>query len=298
MQRTYHVMQNRIWVSSVSLMITVGIIISANVMAQVPAPAFEGHANLPGVRIWYSDTGGTGDPVVFLHASTGSMRVWEYQIPAFTQAGYRVIAFDRRGWGRSEVDKSGPQPGTTTDDLSGLLKQLDVDRFHIVATAAGGSIAWDIALSLPNRVMSMVVANNSGRVEDKAYRAKLGSFQPKQWDELPAEFREVGPLYRATNPEGTRRWLELHELSRPEGPLMASQPLRNRLTISALGSIKTPVLIIRGGADLASPAPMSRFFSDLVRQAETLVVPDAGHSVYWEQPEVFNRAVLEFIDKN
>src|SRR5262252_6524280 len=77
----------------------------------------EGYANLPGVRIWYKDTVGSGVPVVLMHAATGSSRVWEHQIPALVAAGYRVIAYDRRGWGRSVIDSTGPQPGTAADDL-------------------------------------------------------------------------------------------------------------------------------------------------------------------------------------
>ena len=298
MQRFQRVIQMMIWASRFVVVMGVGMFLTGHVLAQSSAPAYEGHVNLPGVRIFYKDTGGSGVPVVFLHASTGSMRVWEHQIPAFTAAGYRVIAYDRRGWGRSVVDPSGSQPGTAADDLQGLMDHLGIDRFHIVATAAGGSISWDVALSFPERVRSMVIANNSGRVEDKEYRDLVASLRPAQWDDLPGEFREVGSKYRAENPEGTRRWVELEHLSRPDGPLMATQPLRNRLTFSLLESVITPVLIIRGGADLASPAPLSRYFSDRVKTAETLVVPDAGHSVFWEEPEIFNRAVLEFIGKH
>src|SRR5262245_47734851 len=72
------------------------------------APAREAYADLPGVRLWYKDTGGSGIPVVFLHANTGSSRNWEYQISAFTAAGYRFIAYDRRGWGQS-VTAAGAQ---------------------------------------------------------------------------------------------------------------------------------------------------------------------------------------------
>jgi pimeloyl-ACP methyl ester carboxylesterase len=78
---------------------------------------------------------------------------------------------------------------------------------------------------------------------------------------------------------------------------MDTQPLRNRLTFTLLETVQTPVLIIRGGSDLASPAPLSKYFSDRVKTAETLVVPDAGHSVHWEEPEIFNKAVLDFIGK-
>src|SRR5437870_13310636 len=84
--------------------------------------ARETYAELPGVRLWYRDTGGNGVPVVFLHSNTGSSQNWENQIPAFTSAGYRFIAYDRRGWGRS-VTQSGAQPGTAADHLHNLMKQ-------------------------------------------------------------------------------------------------------------------------------------------------------------------------------
>jgi len=79
---------------------------------------------------------------------------------------------------------------------------------------------------------------------------------------------------------------------------MATQPLKNRLTFPLLESIQAPVLLISGGSDLAAPAPLQKYFSERVPHAETLLVPNAGHSTFWEQPEVFNRAVLEFIRKH
>ena len=60
-----------------------------------------------GVRLWFTDSGGAGAAVVFVHAATGSSRVWEYQRPAFSARGYRVITYDRRGYGRSVADPSG-----------------------------------------------------------------------------------------------------------------------------------------------------------------------------------------------
>lgn len=292
MQRFY-----RIWiVTGIVAMVGAALLLVPGARAQ--APAYEGFADLPGVRIWYNDTGGSGVPVVFLHAGTGSSRVWEYQIPVFTAAGYRFIAYDRRGWGRSEVVPSGPQPGTAAEDLDLLMDHLQVDRFHIVATAAGGSIAWDYVLSFPQRARSAVIANNTGRVVDQNYLDFVRSLRPEQFDELPPEFRELGSYYRASNPEGTRRWVELEQVSRPPGPRMTTQPLKNRLSFSLIETVTTPILLIAGGSDLAAPAPLQRFFAERAPHAETLTVPDAGHSTYWEQPEVFNRAVLDFIGKH
>ena len=294
------------WLIAVLILVIVvgsfgsGVFTTSAASAQAPAaaPAREAYAELPGARIWFKDTGGSGVPVVFLHAASGSSEVWEHQIPAFTAAGYRFIAFDRRGWGRTVIDPSGAPPGTAADDLQRLMDYLGVDRFHLVATAAGGSVALDFAVSFPQRLRSLVSANNVGRVEDEDYLELAGSLRPSQYPDLPRWFRELGPLYRAANPEGTRRWREFESRSRPEGPLLDTQPLRNRLTFALLGKIEVPTLLIAGGADLSAPPPLQRFFTDSIKNSESLIVPDAGHSTYWEQPEIFNRAVLEFIRKH
>lgn len=266
--------------------------------ACLPAILLAEYAEVPGARIFYSDTGGTGAPVVFLHAATGSSRVWEYQIPAFTKAGYRVIAFDRRGWGRTVVDPAGPQPGTGADDLRGLLDHLKIDRAHLVSTAAGAFVALDFAVSFPQRVRSLVIANTIGGVQDADFVELGRRLRPPQFDTLPPEFRELGPAYRAADAEGTKRWMDLEKISRPEGARAPAQPMRNRVTFSLLESIQLPAFLLTGGADLYAPPAVMKLFAARIRNSELMVVPDAGHSTYWEQPEAFNRAVLTFLAKH
>lgn len=262
-----------------------------------PAPS-EGYVNVPGARLFYQDTGGSGVPVVFLHAATGSSQVWKFQIPAFTKAGYRVIAFDRRGWGRTQIDPAGQQPGTAADDLLALLDHLGIQRAHVIGTAAGGFAALDFALSFPARLRSLVIANSIGGVQDEDYAALGRRIRPPQFDALPPEFRELGPSYRAAQAEGTQQWMDLEKISRPEGPRAPAQPLRNRMTFSMLETIKTPTLLLTGGSDLYAPPPLLKLFAARIKGSESVVVPEAGHSTYWEQPEVFNGAVLSFIRKH
>lgn len=267
--------------------------------AQASEQPRETYAELPGARIWYTDTGGRGVPVVFLHAATGSSRVWEYQLPVFTAAGYRVIAYDRRGFGRSVVDPQGVQPGTGADDLHVLMNHLGVDRFHLVGTAAGAFVALDFTLSFPQRLRSLVVANSIGGVQDEEYLALGRRLRPApQFNALPPEFRELGPSYRAANPVGTERWMELERLSRPEGPLSPAQTMRNRITFSLLEGIQVPTLLLTGDADLYTPPSVLRLFAARIKSAESVIVPEAGHSAYWEQPEIFNRRVLEFVRRH
>jgi pimeloyl-ACP methyl ester carboxylesterase len=267
--------------------------------AQGPPTVRETSAALPGVRIWYRDTGGTGVPVIFLHAATGSSRVWEYQLPAFAAAGYRVVAYDRRGFGRSAIDPAGVQPGTGADDLLALVTHFELDRFHLVGTAAGGGVALDFAVSFPQRLQSLVVANSIGGVQDEDYLALGQRLRPApKFNALPPDFRELGPSYRAANPDGTRRWLELERTSRPEGSPPPAQTMRNRITFALIETIKVPTLLITGDADLYAPPTVLRLFAARIKNSESVIVPDAGHSAYWEQPEIFNRTVLEFIRKH
>src|SRR5206468_12563899 len=121
-----------------------------------PASARQGYAELPGVRLWFTDTGGGGVPLVLLHANTGNSESWQYNIPAFEKAGYRVITFDRRGWGRSMADPStGPQPGTVAEDLHALANFLKLEKFQLVGIAGGGFMPLDYELTHPEWLMSV-----------------------------------------------------------------------------------------------------------------------------------------------
>ena len=256
------------------------------------------YANLGTRQLWYRDTGGTGVPVVLLHARTGSTLAWERQVPAFAARGYRVIAYDRLGSGRSRL-AADASAGTAADDLEALTTQLRLPRFHLVGTAAGGIVALDYAVSFPQRLRGLVVANSIGGVQDPDYLALGRRIRPSpQFDQLPPELREVGPSYRAGDPAGLARWMEIEHASRPQVPGTSPQPTKNRLTFQLLESLQVPTLLITGGADLYAPPPVMRMFAARIKGAETLVFPEAGHSAYWEDSDGFNRAVLAFLSKH
>src|SRR5580658_870930 len=267
-------------------------------VASLSAQTREAYAIVPGARIFYLDTGGSGVPVILLHAATGSSRVWEHQIPAFTSAGYRVIAFDRRGWGRTTMDPGEAQPSTAADDLLSLLDQLHLDRVHVLGTAAGGFVALDFALSYPQRVRSLVVANSAGGVQDADFLELGRRIRPPEFNKLPPEFRELGPSYRAGNAPGTERWVELQKISRPAGPPAAAQPMRNHITFASLETIQAPTLLLTGDADLYAPPPVMQLFAARIKGSAMSVIPEAGHSAYWEQPAKFNLTVLNFLGKH
>ena len=270
--------------------------------AQSPSGAVrDAFVDIPGVRLFYRDSGGAGVPVVFLHAYTADSRGWEHQVPVFTAAGYRFIAFDRRGWGQSVINETGPQPGTAVDDLVALLDHLKVDRVHLVGTGGGGFVALDAALSISSRLRSVVAACTQGGIQyfDQQFQdIILARLRSPEFDKLSVEFHELSPSYRAANPEGTRRWLEKERASRVPGGGASLRALRNRITLAQLGTIEVPLRFIAGGADLYAPPPLMRLLAARVKHSEFAVVPEAGHSAYWEEPDLFNNAVLTFIKKH
>jgi pimeloyl-ACP methyl ester carboxylesterase len=256
------------------------------------------YVELPGVHLWYHDSGGDGVPVVFMHAASGTCESWVHQLPAFTAAGYRCITYDRRGWGRSRPDLTGEQPGYASDDLHGLADHLGLDRFHVVGTAAGGIGGLDYALAHPEMVRCLVVADSIGGVQDPEYLEVQHRLRPPEIQALPWELRELSAGYRGTNPEGTRRWIEIERGSRPEGTLGPGQPPRNPLTFARLETMRVPVLVLVGEADLVSPPALMRLLAAHIPHCQFATVPEAGHAAHWEQPEVWNRHVLEFLGQH
>lgn len=249
------------------------------------------HAELRDARLWYEEKGSGAAAAIFLHAGTGCSAAWRRQLDAFAAAGFRAIAYDRRGHGRSE----GPHGPAAAEDLRALLDHLAIERAHLVGSAAGAIVAVDFALSFPQRVRGLVVANSHVGVQDDAYVQMQRRLRPSpQFEALPAEVRELGPSFRAANPAGAAAWTELERSSRAAGTPTLPQTL-NRITFAALEALAAPTLLVCGDADLYMPPSVLRMLKEKIRNAKAVVVPECGHSAFWEQPQLFNQIVLDFI---
>jgi pimeloyl-ACP methyl ester carboxylesterase len=253
------------------------------------------HAVLPGVRLWYTDTGGDGVPLVLLHANTGTVAAWQYQVPAFVAAGYRVIAFDRRGWGRSMADAAtGPQPGSVAEDLHALVAHLQLPAFHLLGIAGGGFVALDYAAWQPGRLRSLLVCASNGQFQEPemaAFSQRIDA--PGMGEPERRVYREVGVAYRAADPDGLARFVAMEHAARQPGA--PAQPLRTPNTFAKMATITLPTLVMTGGADMLAPPALMRAWARHIGPAQYVHVPDAGHSINWEQPAVFNDLVLRFL---
>lgn len=254
------------------------------------------HIPLPGVQLWTVDSGGHGTPVILLHANTGTVNAWQPQFQAFQDAGYRVIAFDRRGWGRSMATAAtGAQPGSIAGDLDALVDALGLDTFILVGIAGGGFAALDYAAWRPGRLIQLVVAASNGQFSEpemQAFYARIAV--PGLTGRLEARpYLEVGVAFRAEDPQGFARFVEMeHRARQPDAP---AQPLRTPNTYAKLAAIRTPTLVLMGGADLLAPPALMRTWARHLPLARFAEIPNAGHSINWERPAQFNLAVLAFL---
>ena len=251
-------------------------------------------AELEGVTLRYVDTGGAGPALVLLHANTGSVEAWEPQIAAFANAGLRVIAFDRRGWGKSFANAdTGPQPSSAAEDIEALADHLALAEFHLAGVAGGGFCALDYAAWKPGRLRSLTAAATSAQLSESEIAAYRRRIEFDGFRALPPHHREISASYRGGNPQGVARWIEIDHASQQKAA--PAQPLRTPNTYAKLAEISTPTLVIAGCADAVSPPSMMRLWAAKSPNAQFALVPEAGHAVSWEQPEAFNKLLLAFV---
>lgn len=245
------------------------------------------------VRLFAWDTSGAGDAVILLHPMTGSHAIWPYQQPVLAAAGYRVVGYSRRNFFQSDPHPAST-PAADAEDLRELLDHLEIERAHLVAPAAGAFVALDFVALHPRRVLSLMLASSLALARTAGDHLEPTPLLPAGWDELPAEFRELGPSYRAANPVGTRRWIALEKQARHGWPQARGQARPSAaLDLAEL----PPVLVMTGDADLYAPPPLIRAFARRLPDAELAVFAEAGHALFWEQPEGFNARILSFLQQ-
>jgi pimeloyl-ACP methyl ester carboxylesterase len=249
-----------------------------------------------GAGLYYWDTGGDGPAIVLSHPGRGSALTWPYQQPVLSAAGFRVIGYSRRGYYGSPAG-SANDTGNYADDLNALVGHLNIEKFHILGLAAGGFAVSDYAVSYPKKLLSMVIVCSLFGLWDKNIDERLDFILPKSFGDLPPEFKELSPSYRWAHPEGVHEWINMEKKSKGNG-IRHGQKAKSEITWEKIRAGNIPTFFIAGGADLYQPPSMMRAAAREIPHSQTLVISEAGHAVQWEQPELFNRAVIEFFNKH
>ena len=260
-----------------------------------------------GARIYFEEHG-KGFPVVFAHGAGGNHISWWQQVPVFSRR-YRCITFDHRGWGIS-IDESGAGPAAFIDDLAALLDHLAIEQAFLVGQSMGGATCLGVALAQPERVRGLVMANTFAGMRREVWLASdenLREGARSVWDRRRADGvkRALAPGFAVANRERAFLYKQIRLLNE-QGPnrlQTQEQVLRFRAlersadtsaTVETLARMTTPVLFIGGEHDEVMPVTLMEIATGLVPGAKMAVVPGAGHSVHFEQPETFNQLALDF----
>ena len=251
-------------------------------------------AAVNGIELYY-EVHGEGPDVVFAHGMGGSHLIWWQQIPVLSQS-YRCIIFDHRGWGQSAEVSEGPGYRAFVEDLRCLLDHLGVSKTFLVAQSMGGLTCLGFAAKYPDRTRGLVLGGTTGAMGDESVLAPLREY----WDRTDRPEGPIGPTSRKNDPALSFLYREMNALNpprqRPQEPLDA---FRNGEGPKAaeLARMGVSTLLIVGTEDhLVSPEIMEKV-QKLIPGSCLEVVPQAGHSVYFERPEIFNRLVSQFLSE-
>lgn len=262
-----------------------------------------------GTRIHYQESG-KGYPLVLAHGRGGNYLSWWQQVPEFSRR-YRCITFDHRGWGLS-VDENDLGPKAFPDDLRVLLDHLEIESAFLLGHSMGGMTCLRFAIEHPERVSAMVFANTFAGMRREVWLASDEETQAKVrvvWERRREEGvrRVLRPEFRKNERDKAFLYKQIRMLNE-NGPnngnsddqIMKIRALERDPEASAskeqLGRLTMPVLFIGGEHDEVMPVSLMAFAEGLLPDARSVVMADTDHSAFFEQPEQFNRIVLEFLE--
>ncbi|GAA5018797.1 alpha/beta hydrolase [Terrabacter aeriphilus] len=265
------------------------------------------------VKIHVEDTGGDGRPVVLVHGWPLSGASWKEQVPALADAGYRVVTYDRRGFGESDKPHGGYDYDTLTDDLGSLLEALDLRDVTLVGfSMGGGEVARYVTRHGEDRLRSVVFAaavppyllktddNPEGPLTEEA----SGQMEEGAKGDRDAFFDQFTTDFFSAH--GT---LKVDEATRQEAIGLCRQSDQRALLgcMEAFGTtdfrddlaaITVPALVIHGDADAIVPFEGSgQRTHAALRGSELVVLADGPHGINASHPAEFNAALLDFLQK-
>src|SRR5262245_21716448 len=256
-----------------------------------------GYIDVGGGRIFYEAVG-QGPVIVMFHDGLLHRETWDAQFVSFAK-NYRVIRWDRRGYGRSDVPKA---PYSDLDDLLVLLKHLKVERATIMGCSAGGMLSIHMALDHPELVSALILVGpivSGFRFSDHFIkRGERGMPNNNAPVEQKIDYwTSKDPWIIA--PENTAAKKRMKELltANPQNLSVPFQYIRlpSDPALGRLSQIKVPTLIVVGESDVPDVHAHVGAIESGITNSKRVVLVHSGHLPHMEVPDVFNRVVLDFL---
>jgi pimeloyl-ACP methyl ester carboxylesterase len=247
--------------------------------------------------------GDDGSAIVLLHGYPFDRSMWREQIGFLSANGYRVVAPDLRGFG--EMSKAYPTITTMADmarDVDAMMDELKIDQATICGLSMGGYVAFEFAQLFPSRVRALVLAgtrapaDNEREKEARAQQAEQMLAKGMNSIAQASVPKLLAPRTLAEKPEVVARVREMIVGANPEGAAAAQRGMAGRRDYSGdLPGINVPALVIVGRQDPIRPVADAKFMQRRLSHARLEIIEDAAHLTNMEQPDVFNRALQEFL---
>ena len=267
-----------------------------------------GKASVNGAKLYY-EVRGAGHPLVLLHEGIADSRMYDDQFHTFAQH-YRVVRFDLRGFGQSDLPPS-DKPVALHEDLYGLLAFLGIKQTYVLGMSMGGAIALDFTLAHQAMVDALIlVASGVSGYDMTSFEAAYQAI-----GEEIEEALKRGDYERASELE-TRIWVDGPERT----PHQVDPGVRQRVyemnlhnyrnmgtvefpppqeldppAIARLGEVAVPTCLIIGDKDVREMLSITEKLEQGIPGARKIVMHDVAHALNMEQPEEFNRIVLDFL---
>ena len=271
-----------------------------------------GKENSGSIELYYEDHG-AGRPIVLIHGWPLSGAAWEKQVPALLGAGYRVITYDRRGFGRSSQPTVGYDYETFATDLQTFLNKLDLRDVTLVGfSMGGGEVARYMGKFGGERVHSVVfmaaippfllkTPDNPAGVPSDVFdgiKASLVADRPAFLTKFLSNFFNTDVLKgQHLSDEVVRLSWNIAAGASPTGTLQCVQAWLTDFR-GDLAKIRVPTLVVHGDADRIVPlAASGQRTADAIKGSRLVVIPGGPHGVNWTHAEDVNRALLEFLGK-
>ena len=259
-----------------------------------------------GVEIYYEVTG-QGFPLIWSHEFGGSYDSWEAQVKFFSRR-YQVVTYAARGWPPSDVpeDPAAYTQDIVVNDLYLLMRHLNISQAHIGGLSMGGSVALNFGIAHPEMAKSLIVASaGSGSTNRDVFLATGQSMADRLISEGMIPVAEdygttnIRVQLRRKDPMGFETFAHLLSEHSATGSALTYQGfVMNRPTVfeleDKLKSLRVPTLIMIGDEDEPCIEP-GIFMKRAIPLSGLSCFPQSGHAINLEEPDLFNRTVLDFL---
>ena len=256
-------------------------------------------ADLGHIHLHYRIDGpGDGVPVVFSNSLGTDLRLWDPLLPHLAP-GLRIIRYDRRGHGLSDVPDAPYSMGQLVRDTEALLDYLNVRECVFVGLSIGGMVAQGLAVKRPDLIHALVLSNTAARIatteiwQMRANQAREGGLAALLEPSLERWFT---PAFR--NSPDVAPWCEMFLATPLDGWLGGAQAIAGTDFYTTTAALKMPTLGIAGDRDGSTPPDLVRETTDLIAGSEFALIRKSGHLPHVEQPALYADIVTRFVQKH